>query len=111
MPRRPELLAQLAIVVDLAVQHDRHGPVLVEDRLVSRVQVDDAQPLDAESHAALTMDACGVRPTMPDHRAHPGDQVGLDLAPHDRLAGNAAHQRAPGSTARAGALSYLNVLD
>ena len=41
-----EVLAKLAIVVDLAIQNDRHRPVLVGDRLVSGDKVDHAQALD-----------------------------------------------------------------
>src|SRR5207302_7375094 len=38
-----ELLSQLAVVVDLAVLDDVDRPVLVADRLVARVEVDDRE--------------------------------------------------------------------
>ncbi len=41
--------AQLAVVVDLAVEHDDDRAVLVVDRLVARLEVDHAQALDARA--------------------------------------------------------------
>ena len=40
-------LPQLAEVVDLAVEDDDDGSVLVEDRLIAGNEVDDPQSLDA----------------------------------------------------------------
>ena len=50
-PARSQALAQLAVVVDLAVEDDRDRAVLVEDRLVAGGEVDDAQALDPEADA------------------------------------------------------------
>ena len=47
-PRASSSRAQLAVVVDLAVEDDHDRAVLVEDRLVAGREVDDAQALDAE---------------------------------------------------------------
>ena len=55
-------LAQFDVVVDLAVEDDRDGPVLVEHRLLAGGHVDDGQPAHAERHA---------RP-FPDSRPRPG---------------------------------------
>ena len=52
-PRRSSSRAQLAEVVDLAVEDDDDRAVLVEDRLVAGLEVDDAQALDAEADAAV----------------------------------------------------------
>ena len=80
-------LAQLAVVVDLAVEdHDRLA-VLAEDRLVAGGQVDDAQALDAEPDAGVAVDAPGVGPPVLDGLAHGlhrggshGDAVAASLA-------------------------------
>ncbi len=41
-----QLLAQLAVVVDLAIEDNCDGAVLVVNGLVAGLQVDDSQPLD-----------------------------------------------------------------
>ena len=48
-----ELAAQLGVVVDLAVLDDGARPVLVRDRLVARLEVDDREPPRREPDAAL----------------------------------------------------------
>jgi hypothetical protein len=50
---RLEILAQFAIVVDLAVQDDLHRAVLVADRLVPGVEVDDRKAPKAQAERAL----------------------------------------------------------
>ena len=56
-----ELAAQLAEVVDLAVEDDPDRAVLVVDRLVAGREVDDAQPAHAERHALVHPHALIVR--------------------------------------------------
>ena len=52
--------AQLAVVVDLAVEDDRDGSILVEDRLIAGRQVDDAQTLDPKPYAGVDVKASRV---------------------------------------------------
>ena len=47
-PRADQLRPQLLEVVDLAVHHHGDRPILVEDRLVARREVDDREPPHAE---------------------------------------------------------------
>src|SRR5215207_8039085 len=51
MPRCRELLPQRQIVIDFTVEHDRLVPVLVENRLITGIKVDDAQPGHTELKA------------------------------------------------------------
>jgi hypothetical protein len=44
-----ELAPQVAVVVDLAVEDDPDGAILVADRLLAVVEIDDAQPPHAEA--------------------------------------------------------------
>ena len=53
MPARAKLRAQFPIVVDLAVEDDGHGPILVVHGLIARGQVDHAEPLDAQADMAV----------------------------------------------------------
>src|SRR5262249_51762236 len=72
--------AQLAVVVDLPVQDDDDRPVLVEDRLVAGIQVDDRQTLNAEADVAIDVDAARVRPSVLDDSAHLLDQRAIHSA-------------------------------
>ena len=53
MPGALELAAQLAVVVDLAVLDDVQGAVLVRDRLVARLEVDDREAPRGEGDVAV----------------------------------------------------------
>src|SRR5215211_3142974 len=88
-----ESCAQLAEVVDLAVQHDDDGAVLVVDRLVSGGKVDDPQALDAQPDAGRHVQAARVGTAMLLGRAHPLDQPRIDGGSvASELADDAAHQ-------------------
>ncbi len=67
---RLEPLTQLEVVVDLAVEDHDRVPVLAEDRLVARGQVDHAEALDPEPDALAGVHSTGVRPPMLDRPAH-----------------------------------------
>jgi hypothetical protein len=55
---------QLLEVVDLAVEDDDDGVVLVEQRLLAGGHVDDAQPAVAKPYAGLQVQAAFVRPAV-----------------------------------------------
>ena len=63
-----ELAGQLAVVVDLAVLDDRRGAVLVRDRLIARLEVDDREPPRREARSAVHEHALGVRPAVHERR-------------------------------------------
>ena len=87
-----KLVPELAIVVDLAVEHDPHGPVFVRHGLLTAGQVDDAQTAHAERDAVAEIDAFLVRATMDHDAAHVSNLVledGPTVPPHD--SGDTAH--------------------
>jgi hypothetical protein len=45
-----ELLPEFAIVVYLAVEDDREGTILVKDRLIACIEVNDPEAPHAEAH-------------------------------------------------------------
>src|SRR5205823_1802056 len=47
-----KLVSQIEVVIQLAVQHDPHPPVLVRHGLGAQLQVDDAQPAVAEGRGS-----------------------------------------------------------
>ncbi len=107
-PAPLQALPQLAVVVDLSVQHHRDRAVLVEDRLVPGDQVDDSQSLDPQSHAVVDVHAARIGATMLDGVAHPIQQLRLGSLPVSPiLSGYAAH--APTSLTNVAVLSVLPV--
>ena len=79
-PSRSQRGAQLAVVVDLAVEDHPDGAVLVGDRLVAGRDVDDAQAPHAERDAVLDVEALVVRSAVADDVAHALQQRGPLLA-------------------------------
>ena len=64
VPARAQLVAQLAVVVDLAVERDADRPVLVGDWRVAREQVDDRQPRLPHPRGVALERAFGVGPAV-----------------------------------------------
>src|SRR4029077_1733028 len=75
MPGSLQDLAQLEVVVDLAVLNDPNRGVFVVDRLVAAFDVDDREATAAEGHA-IELDATFVVGPAMDHRvAHAADEL------------------------------------
>jgi hypothetical protein len=68
---RFELLSELAVIVDFAVEDDPGRLVFAMDRLMPGRQIDDAQPAHPETCPGLDVDPLVVRATMPYDLAHP----------------------------------------
>jgi len=98
-----ELVAQLGEVVDLPVEHDGDGAILVEHGLVAGRQVDDGQAPVAEPHPAAEVETVGVGPAMGHGGGHALEQLARDrvtrIGMHD--ARDAAHGQALGPVATA----------
>src|SRR5947208_17146080 len=65
-----QLLTKRLIVVDLAIEHHPHGTVLIADRLLAALEIDDAEPAHAETDVAADKDAVIVRTAIDDRIAH-----------------------------------------
>ncbi len=70
MYARLELGAQLAIVVDLAVEDHLHIAVDGRHRLMPAGEIDDRQAAHAEQRALVAEEAFVVRTAVPDHVVH-----------------------------------------
>src|SRR5258706_4268022 len=94
MPALQQVLAQLLKVVNLPVEDDPDGSVLVANRLMPRVEIDDAQAPHAKPHRTVHVDACIVRTAMPDRPAHASDQIGVHrpVSLKTQLAANTTHR-------------------
>ena len=84
-----EFAAQLAEVVDLAVEDELDGAVLVRDRLVARLEVDDRKAAEAEAGrdpllGLQDIETFVVRTAMPKGPRHPREHLPIDgFGPHD----------------------------
>src|SRR6478672_13745859 len=67
--------AELLVVVDLAVEHDVDGPILVRHRLMPAGHVDDAEAAHADGDARRDVIPVVVGPAMPNGVAHAAEPV------------------------------------
>jgi hypothetical protein len=74
MPTPAQHVPQSGEVVQLAVEHGGHGPVLVVDRLIPAGHVDDRQSAHAEGRVFVIVEAITVRTSMDHHIAHLADE-------------------------------------
>ena len=87
-----QVAPQLLVVVDLAVEDDPDGAVLVRDRLEAVAQIDDAEAAHADGDAVADVDALIVGTAVRHDAAHRADLVltnGLSVPPD--YACDAAH--------------------
>ena len=59
-----KVLAQVAVVIDLAVKSDPDGAVLIRDRLVAAGKVNNAQATVSETHRPIHVEAFIVGTTV-----------------------------------------------
>src|SRR5690606_28219862 len=96
---RFEITAQFGMVVDLAVEGDPDGVVLVGNRLVAALKVDDAQSAKTKAAGATDEAAVVVGTAMGDgllHRAHPR-RIGQPFRVEEEFAADATHGSEKGS--------------
>ena len=90
-----ELGAELAEVVDLAVEHDDDAAVLVGHGLGAGLgEVEDRQAAEAEGDAAVDELSSHVGPAMDDPIHHLGEDLGLVTRPTDKT-DKTAHTQSP----------------
>ena len=73
-----ELLAQFAIVVDLAVENNPRRAVLIMNRLLSVCEIDDREPPHRQSHPIAEIETVIVRTTMTNGLIHAREQLAVD---------------------------------
>src|SRR5215469_2374761 len=74
MSLRLQLLTQITIVVNFTVKHDPNRLVLIRDRLLARLQIDDAQSPHPDSHLTLNAVTKVIRSSVDECVAHRTDQ-------------------------------------
>ena len=90
--------AQLFEVVDLAIENDPDGFLLIRHRLMTAGQIDDGKPSKTQADRAGDEVALIVGATMGDRSRHPPDRLGLHrfVSREIKLAGYAAHRAVVG---------------
>jgi hypothetical protein len=92
-----EGFAQLAEIVNLAVEDDRDAPGFVPHRLRSAGEIDDGEAPHPQVHGGLFEAAFVVRPAVAQRRQHaPQRFTGLDAGLDSNNAANAAHSGSKG---------------
>ncbi len=95
-----EILAQLPVVVDLAVADHPDRPVGIQQRLPPAFEVDDRQPAMAENCAVLAELPLAIGPAVPQRVQHPrhgrmlaAAALTMPAIPHMRVRALSASQR------------------
>ena len=91
VPGTPEVVPQLAVVVDLAVLDDDDRAVLVRDRLVAARQVDDREPAGGDADALVRVHALGVGAAMEERLRHRTQPVDVERRVRGRDPADPAH--------------------
>ena len=82
VPGGLKFVAQLLVVVDAAVEHQRQPEIAVDHRLgAAGGQVDDRQPPMPERHWSVGHHAVGIRSARRHRAGHPGDCADIRCAP------------------------------
>jgi hypothetical protein len=95
MTTTTQLLSQLHVVVNLTIQNNHNRIILIEDRLITRLQIDDSQPLHTKTDTLIQKDATRIRTTMPHHVTHRLHQFPSNGTLSRDLAGNPTHPQPP----------------
>src|SRR5213594_3486271 len=94
MPAGDQVAPQVMVIVDLPIEDDLNGAILVGDRLLPAGDVDDRQPAHAERHLGGDEVAAVVRAAVDNRVAHRAHGAAGLLVPElpSREAGDAAHR-------------------
>ncbi len=76
-----EVLTQLAVIVDLAVENDPLRTVLVMHRLLARGEIDDRQPPHREPDILMQVKTVVVRPAVNDRSIHRPEHLAVRRPP------------------------------
>ena len=69
-----QLVAEFEIVIDLTVEDNPGGAVLVVNRLLAAFHIDNRQPPHAQADSLAEVEAVIIRATMADSVTHARDQ-------------------------------------
>ena len=91
VPGANQIAAKLLIVIDFAVEHDPYRTVFIRNRLMTGVEIDNAQAPHADRAIAIYVIAFVIRTAMPDRIAHRPDAGQVRRFMPQKLSGDPAH--------------------
>jgi hypothetical protein len=74
---RLEILSQVPVIVDLAVEYDPDATIFVAERLMAGLYVDDAEAAHRQSGIFLDKESVVVRPAVNDLPVHRFQSVAI----------------------------------
>jgi hypothetical protein len=80
VPKILELLAEFLIVIDLAIENYPGGLILIVDRLLAALDINDRQTPHSQSNVPIDIETIIVWPTVLDGHAHAREQGLVDGA-------------------------------
>jgi hypothetical protein len=101
MSTRSKAISQLPVVVDLPIEYDRDGAILVMDGLVAGGEVNDPQTLDPKTDWTLNVNTTCIGAPVLEASAHGVNQLGgYRLPVAASLSDDAAHRLIPQVSSR-----------
>jgi hypothetical protein len=70
-----EAFPQFEIVVDFSVAHHGYGFIFVGDRLISPLEIDNAQAPKTQPDSRTEMQTLAIGPSVPNHIRHATEQA------------------------------------
>jgi hypothetical protein len=94
MAMRFQLRTELPVVVELTVENEMYGVILIVNGLLATFYVDDAQASHCQTDPSGDESAIIIWSTMGDHIGHLLERVGVDRPAWitERYAANATHR-------------------
>ena len=72
-----QIFSQFGMVIDLAVENNPDIAILIRQRLMAALYVNDAQPAHGEADILFDEESLVVRPAMDDAAVHLGEHIAL----------------------------------
>ncbi len=90
-----QLCAQLAVIVDFAVEDQCDVPGFVRKRLVAGFEINDTQPADGQGDMGQMKFAVAVGPAVPEAGRHPINPIAMRerLKPQAENSANSTHKK------------------
>jgi hypothetical protein len=77
VPALNEILAQLPVVINLAIENQRHISSLIEEGLIARLKINDAQATNGQGEVGQLKLAVAVWAAVDESRRHKIDALAL----------------------------------
>src|SRR4051794_24945694 len=92
-----KLFAKFEMIVNFAIEHNPQRLVFIADRLMSSLQVNNAETPHSQSSRAVEVESLVIRAAMYHHAAHlaHGGSIGVQLFRRSHYSGDSTHRKLP----------------